>query len=149
MSGITLAVFDLFVTANETEIEPNFNSFSEIEMKNPLSYLRILTRNFLPKESDCASKDEKIDILIRKRNNSILVKSFHLIYTYNMWKCLKTVSMKILQTDDITYKRLQSLLDEFISIKQQDVDMNDLLNELIDNYQESHWGAIGAGAGGG
>jgi len=57
--------------------------------------------------------------------------------------------MKTLQTDDITYKRLQSLLDEFISVKQQDVDMNDLLNELIDNYQESHWGAIGAGAGGG
>lgn len=57
--------------------------------------------------------------------------------------------MKILQIDDITYKRLQSLLDEFISVKQQDLDMNDLLNELIDNYQESHWGAIGAGAGGG
>lgn len=57
--------------------------------------------------------------------------------------------MKSLQIDDITHKRLQSLLDEFISLKQQDLDMNDLLNELIDNYQESQWGTIGAGAGGG
>lgn len=57
--------------------------------------------------------------------------------------------MKILQIDDTTYKRLQSMLDEFISVQQQDLDMNDLINELIDNYQESHWGTIGAGAGGG
>jgi hypothetical protein len=27
--------------------------------------------------------------------------------------------------------------------------MNDLLNELIDNYQETIWGTIGANAGGG
>jgi hypothetical protein len=57
--------------------------------------------------------------------------------------------MKNLQVDDITYKRLQSLLGEYISIKQQDLDINDLLNELIDNYQESVWGTLGAGAGGG
>lgn len=57
--------------------------------------------------------------------------------------------MKNLQVDDITYKRLQSLLGEYISIKQQDLDINDLLNELIDNYQESQWGTLGAGAGGG
>jgi hypothetical protein len=57
--------------------------------------------------------------------------------------------MKNLQIDDITYKRLQSLLDEFISTKRQDLDINDLLNDLIDNYQESQWGTLGAGAGGG
>ena len=57
--------------------------------------------------------------------------------------------MKNLQIDDITYKRLNSLLIDFLELKKQDLDMNDLLNELIDNYQESHWGAIGAGAGGG
>ena len=57
--------------------------------------------------------------------------------------------MKNLQIDDITYKRLQSLLDEFISVKKQDLDMNDLLNDLIDNYQESQWGTLGASAGGG
>lgn len=57
--------------------------------------------------------------------------------------------MKTLQIDEITYKRLQSLLEEFISTKKQDLDMNDLLNDLIDNYQESQWGTLGASAGGG
>jgi hypothetical protein len=57
--------------------------------------------------------------------------------------------MKNLQIDDITYKRLQSLFDEFVSAKKQDLDINDLLNDLIDNYQESQWGTLGAGAGGG
>ena len=50
--------------------------------------------------------------------------------------------MKSMQVDDITHKRLQSLLNEFISLKQQDLDMNDFLNELIDNYQESQWGPL-------
>lgn len=57
--------------------------------------------------------------------------------------------MKNIQLDDITYKRLFSLLDDYISIKKQDLDINDLLNELIDNYQETIWGSLGAGAGAG
>lgn len=57
--------------------------------------------------------------------------------------------MKSLIIDDITYKRLNSLLTDFIDLKKQDLDMNDLLNELIDNYQETIWGTIGASAGGG
>jgi len=57
--------------------------------------------------------------------------------------------MKNLQIDDITYKRLQSMLSEYISSKQQDKDINDLLNELIDNYQEVQWGTLGGTAGGG
>jgi hypothetical protein len=57
--------------------------------------------------------------------------------------------MKSLSVDDITYKRLDSLLADYIDLKKQDLDMNDLLNELIDNYQETIWGAIGANAGGG
>jgi hypothetical protein len=57
--------------------------------------------------------------------------------------------MRNLQIDDITYKRLQSLLSEYISSKQQDKDINDLLNELIDNYQEVQWGTLGGGAAGG
>jgi hypothetical protein len=57
--------------------------------------------------------------------------------------------MKNLQIDDITYKRLQSTLTEYISSKQQDKDINDLLNELIDNYQEVQWGTLGGAAGGG
>ncbi|VFJ13258.1 hypothetical protein [Candidatus Nitrosocosmicus franklandus] len=57
--------------------------------------------------------------------------------------------MKNLQIDDITYKRLQSLFADFISTKKQDLDINDLLNALIDNYQESQWGTLGESAGGG
>ena len=57
--------------------------------------------------------------------------------------------MKSLKIDDITYKRLNSLLSDFVDLKKQDLDMDDLLNELIDNYQETIWGIIGANAGGG
>ncbi len=62
---------------------------------------------------------------------------------------LKNLVMKSLKIDDITYKRLNSLLTDFVDLKKQDLDMNDLLNELIDNYQETIWGTIGANAGGG
>ena len=54
-----------------------------------------------------------------------------------------------LKIDNTTYKRLNSLLADYIDLKKQDLDMNDLLNELIDNYQETIWGTIGANAGGG
>jgi hypothetical protein len=57
--------------------------------------------------------------------------------------------MESLKIDDTTYKRLNSLLADYIELKKQDLDMNDLLNELIDNYQETIWGTIGANAGGG
>ncbi len=57
--------------------------------------------------------------------------------------------MESLKIDDTTYKRLNSLLIDYIDLKKQDLDMNDLLNELIDSYQETIWGTIGANAGGG
>jgi hypothetical protein len=57
--------------------------------------------------------------------------------------------LESLKIDDTTYKRLNSLLADYIDLKKQDLDMNDLLNELIDNYQETILGTIGANAGGG
>ena len=57
--------------------------------------------------------------------------------------------MESLKIDDTTYKRLNSLLIDYVDLKKQDLDMNDLLNELIDSYQETIWGTIGANAGGG
>ena len=57
--------------------------------------------------------------------------------------------MQYLKIDEITFRRLNSLLTDFLELKKQDLDMNDLLNELIDNYQEVTWGTIGANAGGG
>ncbi len=57
--------------------------------------------------------------------------------------------MESLKIDNTTYKRLNSLLIDYVDLKKQDLDMSDLLNELIDNYQETIWGTIGANAGGG
>jgi hypothetical protein len=57
--------------------------------------------------------------------------------------------MKSVIIDDITYKRLNSLLTDYIDLKKQDLDVNDLLNELIDNYQETISGTMGAHAEGG
>ena len=63
--------------------------------------------------------------------------------------CILNLIMQNLKIDDTTYKRLNSLLNDFLELKRQDLDMNDLLNELIDNYQETIWGTIGTNAGGG
>lgn len=63
--------------------------------------------------------------------------------------CLEKLVVQYIKIDDTTYKRLNSLLADFLELKKQDLDMNDLLNELIDNYQETMWGIIGANAGGG
>ena len=57
--------------------------------------------------------------------------------------------MKSIEIDDITFKRLNSLLYEYVELKKQDLDMVDLLNELIDSYQETVLGTIGGHAGGG
>ena len=74
-----------------------------------------------------------------------MLEIFLNLYIYRF----KNLVMKSLKIDDITYKRLNSLLTDFVDLKKQDLDMNDLLNELIDNYQETIWGTIGANAGGG
>ena len=40
-------------------------------------------------------------------------------------------------------------MNETMHISKRDVSYDDLVNELIDVYQEHNWGAIGGGAGGG
>ena len=45
--------------------------------------------------------------------------------------------MKTLSIDDQTYKRLTSILNEMMSSKKQDVDYDNVINELIDTYQDS------------
>jgi hypothetical protein len=75
LSGITLAVFDLFVTDRETDMDPNFDSFSDIEIKLPLSKLRMLRINFLPKEFENISIGLLFGILYNQKK-SYTVKSF-------------------------------------------------------------------------
>lgn len=57
--------------------------------------------------------------------------------------------MQILKLEDNTFKRLSSVLEEAMHSRRKDLNFDDLLNELIDVYQESVWGSIGGQIGGG
>jgi hypothetical protein len=76
-------------------------------------------------------------VYIRKNNN--IVKS----------KKLMIQTMKVLSIEDQTYKRLTFMLEQIMHDKKRDVNYDDIINELIDAYQENIWGHIGAEAGGG
>jgi hypothetical protein len=51
--------------------------------------------------------------------------------------------------EEETYRRLSSTLEEIMHLKKHDVSLDEVLNELIDIYQENNWNHFGAGAGGG
>jgi hypothetical protein len=57
--------------------------------------------------------------------------------------------MKSIDVDDITYKRLSSIRIELMDRKQKDLDYDEVINHLIDTYQEGLWGRLGAEAAGG
>jgi hypothetical protein len=57
--------------------------------------------------------------------------------------------MKTLDIDEQTYKRLTSILEEVMHFKRRDINYDDIINELIDIYQESKWGHIGSDVAGG
>jgi hypothetical protein len=57
--------------------------------------------------------------------------------------------LKTLHIEEQTYRRLTSVLEEVMHSKRRDIDYDDILNELIDIYQESRWGHIGSDVGGG
>jgi hypothetical protein len=57
--------------------------------------------------------------------------------------------MKSLLLEDSTFKRLSDILSESMHSSKRDLTYDDLVNELIDVYQEYNWGIIGGGAGGG
>jgi hypothetical protein len=50
---------------------------------------------------------------------------------------------------DNTFRRLFTIRDEITHFKKKDITMDDVINELIDTYQENSWTHFGAGAGGG
>jgi hypothetical protein len=45
--------------------------------------------------------------------------------------------MKTLSVDDQTYRRLSSLMDDMMHAKKRNVNYDDVINELIDVYQDS------------
>jgi len=57
--------------------------------------------------------------------------------------------MKSLSVQESTYKRLDSLMKELMHDRNRDLNYDDVINELIDSYQENNWTHFGAGAGGG
>jgi hypothetical protein len=57
--------------------------------------------------------------------------------------------MRTLRIQEITYRRLTSVLEDVMHYKKKDVDYDDILNELIDVYQENVGGSIGGTVGGG
>ena len=56
---------------------------------------------------------------------------------------------KKIDLQEYTYKRLSAVLDELARSKTRDMTIDDVINELIDIYQENSWTHSGAGAGGG
>ena len=57
--------------------------------------------------------------------------------------------MKTLSIEEYTHKRLTSVLKEIMHEKRRDVNYDDVINELIDIYQQNSWDHFGAAAGGG
>ena len=56
---------------------------------------------------------------------------------------------KRIDLQEYTYRRLFAVLDELVHSKTRDMTIDDVINELIDIYQENSWTHFGAGAGGG
>jgi hypothetical protein len=56
---------------------------------------------------------------------------------------------KKLDLEEHTYLRLAAVQDELAHYKNRDMTIDDVINDLIDIYQENSWTHFGAGAGGG
>ena len=57
--------------------------------------------------------------------------------------------MKTINIDEQTYRRLTSILEDVMHFKRRDINYDDVINELIDVYQESKGGHIGSDVAGG
>jgi hypothetical protein len=57
--------------------------------------------------------------------------------------------MRTINIDEQTYRRLTSILEDVMHFKRRDINYDDMINELIDVYQESKGGHIGSDVAGG
>ncbi len=57
--------------------------------------------------------------------------------------------MKTVHIHEQTYLRLTSILEDVMHSTRRDINYDDIINELIDIYQENKWGHIGSDVGGG
>ena len=47
--------------------------------------------------------------------------------------------MANLEVNEITFRRFTSLLGDLMHKRKRNMDFDDLVNELIDNYQQNNW----------
>lgn len=47
--------------------------------------------------------------------------------------------MANLEVNEITFRRFNSLLGDLMDKRKRNMDSDDLVNELIDNYQQNNW----------
>jgi hypothetical protein len=59
------------------------------------------------------------------------------------------MNMRSLELDDITFKRLSTVRTDLMESKKKDMEYDDVINHLIDSFQECTWGHLGAEAAGG
>ena len=57
--------------------------------------------------------------------------------------------MRSLELEDMTFKRLSTLRADLMEWKKKGMEYDDVINYLIDSFQESTWGHLGGEAGGG
>ncbi|MDP9197410.1 MAG: hypothetical protein M3O24_02470 [Thermoproteota archaeon] len=57
--------------------------------------------------------------------------------------------MESIDINDTTYKRLSTVRVDLMDSKKKDLDYDDVINHLIDTYQDGLWGHLGAEASGG
>ena len=51
----------------------------------------------------------------------------------------KIMIVKELEVNENTFKRFDTLLIDLMEKRKKNMDYDDLLNELIDNYQQNNW----------
>jgi predicted transcriptional regulator YheO len=49
------------------------------------------------------------------------------------------IFMVNLVLDEFTFRRINALLSDLMDKRKRNMDYNDLVNELIDNYQQNNW----------
>jgi hypothetical protein len=59
------------------------------------------------------------------------------------------MDMRSLDLDDMTFKRLSTIRADLMESKKKDMEYDDVINQLIDSFQENTWGHLGAEAAGG
>ena len=59
------------------------------------------------------------------------------------------MNMRSLELDDITFKRLSTVRIDLMESKKKDMEYDDVINHLIDSFQEITGGHFGAEAAGG